>query len=324
MLCLLRTERDPYFNIAAEEYVLKNFRHDVFMLWQNNPCIVIGKHQNLAAEVNARFAFENKIPVIRRISGGGAVYHDPGNINYSFIVYGEKDKLVDYRKYTAPVLGFLKQHGINAEFEGKSNLVINGNKFSGNSAHVFRNKIVHHGTLLFNSNIENLKEAVKASSGTYRDKAVRSIRSHVCNLQSYFPENYSIENFISELIEYIRKLFNAEIYVFNASDVKGINELAKSRYGTWEWNYGYSPDYSYTNKFSINNDDYLIELSASKGLIQNILIKKSGSDFSLSSLENQIKGKTHQYPVIYKTLQNTELVQYIPGISIPDLTSKFF
>jgi lipoate---protein ligase len=324
MLCLPRTETDPYFNLAAEEYVLKEFVQDVFMLWRNAPSVVICKHQNASAEVNAVYAFGNSLPVIRRISGGGTVYHDPGNLNYSFVVYGEKDKLVDYRKYTAPILAFLHEKGIEGKMEGKSNLVVKGRKFSGNSAHVVKNKIIHHGTLLFNSNLEILNEVLKPGNGKYEDKAVRSIRAGVVNLEDFFPAEYTPENFFSELLDFIKTLFKADIYLFNNDDRLKINRLADDKYRTWDWNYGYSPDYTFQNKFYIEKSGYSFQFDVSKGIIREISLTDLSINKNLKSLEKHISGNKHYYPEILETLRSVNFAEDIPGISLTDLSSKFF
>jgi lipoate-protein ligase A len=181
--CIQRTETDPYYNIAAEEYLLKTATTDTFMIWRNEPSVVVGKHQNALREINHDYIQSLNLPVIRRISGGGTVYHDPGNINFSFIYTGRKDNLVDFRHFTEPVIRFLQNSGLNAGFEGKNNIMVNGLKVSGNSAHIFRQKVLHHGTLLFNTDLDKLEKAISGGEKRFTDKAVRSVHAEVTNFR---------------------------------------------------------------------------------------------------------------------------------------------
>ena len=163
MLCIHDKHTDPFFNLAAEEYVLKNFTEDCFMLWRNGPSIIVGKHQNTLAEINLDWVRANNIKVVRRLSGGGAVFHDLGNLNFTFIVSGEDGNLVDFRKFTKPILEVLQKLGVEAKFEGRNDLTIKGMKFSGNAEHVHKNRTLHHGTLLFSSVMADLSQALKVN-----------------------------------------------------------------------------------------------------------------------------------------------------------------
>jgi len=186
MLIINDLRTDPYFNLAAEEYALKNFKADCFMLWRNEPSIIVGKHQNTLAEINLDYVKKRNIKVGRRLSGGGAVFHDLGNLNFTFISTGaQENRLVDFRRFTMPILEVLQNLGIEAVFEGRNDLTIHGRKFSGNAEHVWKNRILHHGTLLFSSVLTDLSEALKVDPLKFRDKAVKSIRSRVTNISKH-------------------------------------------------------------------------------------------------------------------------------------------
>ncbi|MBI9034816.1 MAG: lipoate--protein ligase [Bacteroidales bacterium] len=274
MICIERTQNNPYFNIAAEEYALKAFDQDIFMLWINEPSIIIGKHQNALAEINHRFVTENKIPVIRRISGGGTVFHDLGNLNFTFIKSGEKGKLVDFEKYTAPIVKILNDLGINARFEGKNGLQVNGLKISGNAEHVFRNRVLHHGTLLFDSHLADLNEAIKAKQGQYIDKAVKSNRSIVTNIKEHLSDDYQsmstidfknlIEQRLSEMYPKVDKI------TFSNEDIQAINTLVEQKYDTWKWNYAYSPKFKISHELLMNETKYQLEFAIKNGIIENV------------------------------------------------------
>ncbi|HEY9115846.1 MAG TPA: lipoate--protein ligase family protein, partial [Bacteroidales bacterium] len=200
MIFIYQPETDPFFNIAAEDFLLKNSPDDFIMLWQNKPSVIIGKHQNTFAEVNLDFVNKNNIPVIRRMSGGGTVYHDLGNINFTMITSeNNPEKLIDFRKFTEPLILFLKSLGIEAAFESKNNLKVNGKKISGNSAHVKKDKIMHHGTLLFNTNLRNLENSIKPPKTNITDKAVKSVRATVTNISKELDDKMPIEKFRFEL-----------------------------------------------------------------------------------------------------------------------------
>ncbi len=196
MLCIHLKNQDPYFCLAAEEYFLKNFREDIFMLWQSEDTIVVGKHQNALGEINYRFVREKGIQVARRISGGGTVFHDSGNVNFTFIKNVKGPSEISFKIFTTPVVEALAQLGVTATTSGRNDLLINGFKISGNAEHVFKNRVLHHGTLLFNSDLENLGQAIKVIPGKYESKAVQSNRSPVANISSFLKDQLKIEEFI--------------------------------------------------------------------------------------------------------------------------------
>lgn len=268
MILINRTETDPYFNIAAEEYFLKNYNEEIVMIWQSAPCVVLGKHQNTFSEVNSAFADKKNLPVIRRISGGGTVYHDDGNINYSIITQSpNREMLIDFHKSTEPIIGFLSTLGLNAEFSGKNNLTINGKKFSGNSAHVYKNRVLHHGTILFNSDLDNLERAITPPKYTITDKAVKSIRANVTNLSDLIQDNLSIDDFKSKLTEFLIKHMDIKSIVeIGTSDKEGINKLIADKYSSWDWNYGYSPSYHLENSW----DGATLSMKVEKGIISEV------------------------------------------------------
>ena len=268
MKLILRNNTDPYFNIAAEEHFLKNYSEDILMIWQSSPSVVVGKHQNTIAEVNMSFIHKNNIPVIRRISGGGTVYHDEGNINYSIITSSDNtEKLVDFRKATVPIIGFLDSLGLVAVFEGKNNLTINNKKISGNSAHVFKNRVMHHGTLLFNTNLDNLVTSISQGDFSITDKSVKSIRANVVNIADHLPQPILTEEFMEKMIVYFSNYFNIDsTFRLSDNDTTSIDKLVKDKYKSWDWNYGYSPSYNY--KHELNG--IKLNLRINRGIIENI------------------------------------------------------
>ncbi len=271
MIFITRTETDPFFNIAAEEYVLKHFTDDVLMLWQSRPSVVIGKHQNLVAEVNLNYTRQNNIPVLRRISGGGTVYHDLGNLNYTFIRSEEnRERLINFKAFSKPVIEFLKTLGIKAEVQGKSNLVVDGKKFSGNAAHVFKNRVLHHGTLLYSSNLDELEKVIRPANAQINDKSIKSVRATVTNLADKLKDPLTIKEFSEQLARFLITFYNIDkSYSFTLHDKEAVRMLMNEKYGTVDWNYGYSPAYEFENR--IGNASLLIKVK--KGKIEYAEIK---------------------------------------------------
>jgi lipoate---protein ligase len=301
-----RSETDPYYNLAAEEYLLKHATNDTFMIWRNQPSVIIGKHQVAAKEINHSFIESHNLPVIRRISGGGTVYHDPGNVNFSFIYTDRKESLVDFRQFTRPIILFLHELGLNAEFEGKNNVTVDGLKVSGNSAHILKDKVLHHGTLLFNSDIGSLEKALRGNRGHYEDKSVGSVPAKVANISSLIKEKISPEEFIRLLKSFIFNYFQGSYDdELNKDEEKSILKLAEDKYNKIEWNYGYSPDYMYDSEWIMHEGKLSVSLDVRKGLIRNALI--SGPEtYSLliKALEEQLTGTFHEMKSVSERVKN--------------------
>ena len=293
MILIDRTETDPYFNIAAEEYVLKEFAEDVFMLWVSSPSVIIGKHQVAAAEADMIYTYKKNIPLIRRISGGGTVYHDEGNLNYSLVVNGEKGKLVDYKKYSGSVIRALATQQLIASLQGKTNLAINGLKFSGSAEHVFRNRVLHHGTILFSSNLERLRKCIRPAHSNYSDKAIRSAESSIANITDHLPEKMNLDKFRKILINQIKLDFPGIAgYSFSMEDKQKIRKLVHDKYSSPDWNFGYSPKYSLSNEITFREEKYRIDLRTENGLIREIRFSNKGSEV-FTRLSRHLKNVLH-------------------------------
>ena len=274
MLCIRNFNTNPYFNIAAEEHLLKSFSDDIFMLYRNEPSIIIGKHQNVFAEINYWFAKEKDIKVVRRLSGGGTVFHDLGNINFTFIHNGSEGNLVDFKKFTEPILQSLINLGIPASRNTRNDLQINGLKISGNAEHVYKKRVLHHGTLLYSSLLDDLKEGLRVNQENYTDRAVKSLRSPVANISHYLKEPISISDFMKSIESAIVANFNNfHFYSFSEKDINQITKLVKEKYETWEWNFAYSPKFSVSKAGIIDGAEITVELDVEKCFIANIEIK---------------------------------------------------
>ncbi|NCC73590.1 MAG: lipoate--protein ligase [Sphingobacteriia bacterium] len=326
MICIQRDSTNPYFNLAAEEYVLKNYSDDIFMLWQNEPCIIVGKHQNTLAEVNPDFVTRNNIPVVRRISGGGTVFHDLGNLNFTFISNGDEEKLVNFRKFTDPVIEVLQNLGLDARFEGRNDITVEGRKISGNAEHVHKNRILHHGTLLFSSQLTDLSDALRVSPEKFHDKAVKSVRSRVTNISEHLTEKMDVIEFKNRILDHIvSKYKDVKMTVFSNDDVKAINKLVDEKYNTWEWNYGYSPGYSFRKRIKANGGSLEFLLDVHNGIIREAKI--FGDYFGVrdtEEIEQVLKNTPHHPAQLKEKLENINLSLYFSNITREEFLSGLF
>lgn len=310
MLCIYNSTTNPYANLAAEEYVLKHFKDDIFMLWRNEPAIIVGKYQNTLAEINLDFVKEHQIKVVRRLTGGGAVFHDLGNLNFTFIENHQKG---DFRTFTEPILEVLNQLKVNAQFEGRNDLTINGRKFSGNAQCIYRQKILHHGTLLFSSVMSDLSSALKVNPLKFEDKAVKSVQKRVTNISEHLQETMTFEAFARLIMKHIMSTKQgAELYEFTQEDKRNIAQLVAEKYSTWEWNFGTSPQYTFSKMIRTKGGNVEVHLKIEKGKISDI--KFYGDFFAcreISELEALFMGKAHRKDVIHDLLQTIDINNYI-------------
>ena len=326
MLCIIRHETDPYFNLAAEEYVLKNFERDSFMLWRNEPAIIVGKHQNTLAEINQEYVKENMIKVVRRLSGGGAVFHDLGNLNFTFIASGENHQLVDFRKFTQPILEVLQKLKIEARFEGRNDLTIDGRKFSGNAEHVHKNRVLHHGTLLFSSQMADLSSALKVDPDKFQDKAVKSVRSRVTNISEHLKTPLSVLEFRDLVLKHVMESTpGAELYSFTQDDIAAISRLRDEKYITWEWNFGYSPKYNFRKTVKTNGGKLEVTLEVVNGTIEKA--RFFGDYFNKLDpvdIEQALTGTLHNETAIRERLKDFEIPDYFLKINSEELITSLF
>lgn len=307
MLCIKLKNKDPYFCLALEEYLLKNFTEDIFMLWQSEKTVVVGKHQNALGEINYPFVRENNITVARRVSGGGTVYHDAGNVNFTFIKNVKSPAEISFKQFTEPVREALAKLDIEATTSGRNDLLIEGKKISGNAEHIFKNRVLHHGTLLFNSDLENLGQAIKVVPGKYESKAVQSNRSEVANISSFLKHKIPIGNFIQFLIDVQLEKEGNIFYKLSKIDTQKTEILVLEKFKNWDWNYGYSPKYTFKNEVKVQGKTLSIQMNIKKGQIEKCTI--SGlyfSDKSADSLAVQLQGKRHFYEDIRDVLKTMD------------------
>ena len=322
MLLIYNDNTNPYFNLAMEEYFLKTTTEDLFILWRNKPSVIVGKNQNTLSEINLDYVKSNSIPVVRRQSGGGAVFHDLGNINFTFISCNN-NSFSDFRKFTQPIIDLLKTLGLNAEFSGRNDLLIDGKKFSGNAQYNYQNKVMHHGTLLFSSQITDLSKALKVKSIKFEGKSVKSVKSRVTNISEHLDKNIDILEFKNILMNYISSISpQNSFYTINKKDKEEIEKLVENKYSTWEWNYGNSPKYSLLNELKYPGGNIEFNLDVEKGIITKI---KFFGDFfgknDISNLEILISGTKHEENSLREVLSHINIDDYFLGADMDILIS---
>lgn len=239
----------PMYNLAMEEYLFrKNIDENVLLLWINEPTIVIGKNQNTWNEINIDFVQENDVHVVRRITGGGAVYHDLGNLNFSFIS-PDDNMAIDFKEINEPIIHALRNMGVPCEFTGRNDLAIKGAKFSGIAQYKTKGRVLNHGTLLFDSDLDVLSNALQVREEKYLSKGVKSVRSRVTNIKPWLDEVIDTEKFRDKLLESIELYQQEEVkqVELTEKEEQEIRELMESKYMTKAWNYGKSPAFSHVS-----------------------------------------------------------------------------
>ncbi len=326
MIYIYNKITDPYFNLAAEEYVLKQFSDECFMLWRNRPSIIIGKNQNALAEINLDYVKEHNIPVVRRLSGGGAVFHDLGNVNFTFIVNDDLNGFNDFRRFTQPIIDVLRKLSLNAEFSGRNDITIDGKKISGNAQYYYKNRILHHGTLLVSSNMADLSAALKVRPIKFEDKGVKSVSKRVTNINEHLEKPIDIEEFINLIMDDIRLTTGGSgLYEFTDEDIRNIEKLKNEKYSTWEWNFGMSPDYNLKNEKKFSGGTVEVDLNVSDGIIKDIKIY---GDFfgkkDVKDVEEMLKGVKHSENDVIDVLSSMDIGEYFSNITLENLLEVMF
>ncbi|WP_320171183.1 lipoate--protein ligase [Maridesulfovibrio sp.] len=309
---------DPAFNLAAEEWLLGNDSNEIFMLWRNEPAVIVGRNQNTLAEIDESFTRKRGIPVIRRLSGGGAVFHDLGNINFTFIQNATPSGGLDFQKFTAPIQAALGHMGVECAFSGRNDLLIEGKKFSGNAQHFHGGRVLHHGTLLFSSKMADLSGALRVDPEKYRDKAVRSVRSRVTNISSHLPVPMEVPEFIERLMDYVSGSAAGEDMSLSREEADSIGSLANERYRTWEWNFGSSPAYNFEKRTRTPGGLLDVCMFVKKGHIQTVRL--FGDYFGvrdINQLEGLIVGSKHRRSALEECLADVVLEEYIKDVNLP-------
>ena len=329
MKYLVNDSNDPRYNLAFEEYCFKelDLEDNYIIFWINGPAIIIGKNQNTLEEINQSYVNENNIQVVRRITGGGAVYHDLGNLNFSIISKADGPEKIDFHKFNIPVVKSLEKLGINCELSGRNDITIDGKKFSGIAQSVWKKRVLNHGTLLFDTKLDTLSNALNVKQDKIESKGVKSVKSRVTNIKPYMMEDVDIYGFRDLILNNMFEMEGLEPveHKLSQEDLDNINKLFEEKYSTWEWNYGESPKFNYQNykRFPFGSVD--IRFNVVSGLIKDLKIY---GDFfgteDVAKLAANLEDTKYTKEELEKKILNEPLEKYFGNISKEEFIELMF
>ena len=316
---------DPSYNLAFEQFVLETkTKGDWLILWQNANTVVVGLNQNTAEEINRDFTEKHGIRVVRRMTGGGAVYHDLGNLNYSFISDVGDAETLSILRFAEPVCKALRAMGTEAEISGRNDIVIEGKKVSGCAQRIRKNRILHHGTLLFSSDSGMIADALRVDPAKFVSKSAKSVRSRVGNIQDYLPESIDVYEFWNRMLEELScdGMFREQL---TEEDKKKVTLLADEKYRSWDWNWGRSPRYDYSNKKRFPGGTLEVRADIKAGKVIDLVFF---GDYMATAdngvLLDALRGQTFRKDVISGLLDRFDLSAMFGHISREEILSLLF
>ncbi len=319
MKYIVNNSHNPAYNVALEAYAFRELlaEDELFILWINEPTIVIGKHQNAIEEINKTYTDEHGIHVVRRLSGGGAVYHDLNNLNYTIISNKSQEGAFDFKTFSQPVIETLADLGVTATFTGRNDLEIDGKKFCGNAQAYYKGRMMHHGCLLFDVDMTVLGNALQVSKDKIESKGVKSVRARVTNILDELPEKMTVEAFSNQLLNKMKESYpDMTEYVFSDDELKNIQALADQQFGTWDWTYGEAPEYTIKRSVRYPAGKITTYANVAKSVIKGM--KLYGDFFGIkdvADIEQALIGLRYEYPDVLAKLQTIDTTQYFTNIT---------
>ena len=317
--------RSPYYNLAFEEYVLCNRREGSYLLlWQNDNTIVIGQNQSAEAEINRKFVEEHHINVVRRTTGGGAVYHDLGNLNYSFITDAGNAERLAMERFTKPIVEVLRGLGVQSEASGRNDILAEGRKVSGTAQRLVGGRILHHGTLLFDANPGMVSGALNVDPNKFQSKSAKSVRSRIGNIREFLKEDMDLPAFW----EYLKRSLSGGGLTegsLTTEELAAVEELKRAKYDTWEWNFGRSPKYNMTNKRKWDGGILEPRVDVEKGVIQSIVFYGDFlAECAMDEITQALRGCAFRREDVAAVLERFDLRSYFGGISEDEILDTLF
>jgi lipoate---protein ligase len=319
---------DPRINLAIEEFAVKHLdiEQTYLLFYVNQPSIIIGKNQNTFEEINVDYVREHDIIVVRRLSGGGAVYHDLGNLNFSFITKNDGNNFSNFRKFTEPVVRALQALGVPAELSGRNDILANGRKISGNAQFATRGRMFSHGTLMLDTNIDDVVKALNVKADKIESKGIKSIRSRVANISEFLDHPMSMPEFKRWLLEFI---FQGQSpipeYKLTEADWQVIRQISADRYQNWDWNYGKSPTFNVqkSHRFPVGSID--VRLDVQRGIIESCKIY--GDFFGIgdvADLEQRLVGTRYERDDLAAALADVDISHYFGKITTDEFLDLIY
>jgi lipoate-protein ligase A len=322
MIYIVNKSTKPDFNIALEEYCFKQLTQfdKIFILWINEPSIIVGKNQNTHAEINERYVQEKGIHVVRRISGGGAVYHDLNNLNYTIISNEDRDsRSFDFKAFSEPVIQTLNDLGVEAEFSGRNDITIQGKKISGNAQAYLDGRVMHHGCILFDVDLTVLSKALEVVEA----KGVKSVRSRVDNILPNLPVKITVTQFADRILEHMKRKYpEMQEYHFNEEELQIIEQNRAAKFGNWNWNFGTNPVAEIVRERRYTAGKTQVFVNTKKGLIDDITFYGTffGVKNDLTAVQQLLKGVKYTPEDVRQKLASFDFTPYFAGFSLDELT----
>lgn len=323
MKYIVNKSNDPAYNIALEAYAFRELtsEDEIFILWINEPAIIIGKHQNTIQEINKEYTDEHGIHVVRRLSGGGAVYHDLNNLNYTIISNKSEQGAFDFKTFSQPVIATLADLGVKAEFTGRNDLEIDGKKFCGNAQAYYKGRMMHHGCLLFDVDMSVLGDALIVSKDKIESKGIKSVRARVTNILNELPEKITVNEFSDKILEKMKETYpDMTEYVLSEDELVKIQESADTQFGTWDWTYGKAPEYTIERNVRYPAGKINTFANVQQSVIKNIKIY--GDFFGIKDVEDIEKiliGTKYEYKDVLEKLKMIDTAQYFSRITVEEI-----
>lgn len=324
MKYIVNTSNDPAYNVALEAYAFQKLTDidEIFILWINEPAIIIGRHQNTIQEINKEFIDKNGIHVVRRLSGGGAVYHDLNNLNYTIISNNTQEGVFDFQTFSKPVIDTLAKLGVKAEFTGRNDLEINGQKFAGNAQAYYKGRMMHHGCLLFDVDMSVLGQALKVSKDKIESKGIKSVRARVTNIVDHLSDKITVQEFSDAILAQVKEEYpEMDEYVLSDAELSEIQAMRDNQFATWDWTYGKAPEYTIERGVRYPAGKITTYANVENSTIKSVKI--FGDFFGVKpvdDIEKMLEGVRYDYKDVLAALKTVDTSQYFSRMTPEEIT----
>ncbi|HGD0531765.1 TPA: lipoate--protein ligase [Streptococcus agalactiae] len=324
MKYIVNTSNDPAYNVALEAYAFQKLTDidEIFILWINEPAIIIGRHQNTIQEINKEFIDKNGIHVVRRLSGGGAVYHDLNNLNYTIISNNTQEGAFDFQTFSKPVIDTLAKLGVKAEFTGRNDLEINGQKFAGNAQAYYKGRMMHHGCLLFDVDMSVLGQALKVFKDKIESKGIKSVRARVTNIVDHLSDKITVQEFSDAILAQMKEEYpEMDEYVLSDAELSEIQAMRDNQFATWDWTYGKAPEYTIERGVRYPAGKITTYANVENSTIKSVKI--FGDFFGVKpvdDIEKMLEGVRYDYKDVLAALKTVDTSQYFSRMTPEEIT----